>query len=97
MIDFKNLLEVYHELGTFEAKAIMEENLLKNFREHEFRAIDSSGKEMKTTSRVWGNKLKCCFTIDNSVADGVALARLSVTTADRQTHVKTAYFWVVKP
>lgn len=87
-----NLREVYHELGEFEVRIVMSDELFSSYRDHQFLAIDSSGRRMQTRTRVWGNKIKCFFVIDGDVPDGVTTGQLIVN-----GHVtKTFYWWTVK-
>ena len=88
--------EVYAQLGTFSIRAVVDSDFDADLAQSTFSAIDSSGKKIETSSRVWGNKLKCLFTIDENVSDGVAIGNVVIAGKDRQIYSTNVYFWVIK-
>jgi len=88
--------EIYHELGEFEIKAVLKEGFEAILTESKFNVLDSSGKQLKTSQRIWGNKVKCMFLIDENVSDGVAIANVSIVGKDNDVYSLTTYFWIIK-
>ena len=92
-----NLRETYHELGEYEFKVVLNPRSFRNSHLSEMALVDSDGKPMRFELKKWGRKMNCSFHIDEKVADGIAVAKLSLKD-ERGTEVTgRVQFWVIKP
>lgn len=90
------LRETYHELGTYEFKIVLNPRNFKNSHGSDITLVDSDAKPMKFIIKKWGRKISCTFTIDDSVADGVSVARLEMRDEKEVVHAGRLSFWVIK-
>lgn len=91
-----NLRETYHELGKYEFKVVLNPRFFKNSHESNLELVDSDGRLMRYELNRWGRKLNCSFVIDETVADGVSRAKLSLKDDNDNVHGGTISFWVIK-
>lgn len=92
-----NVREIYHELGTYDFKIVLDAKRAAPRVEHDIRIFDSSGMPLRSHVRRWGTKVSCSFVIDERVSDGVA--RIDVVSFDGTSEklVGRLSFWVIKP
>lgn len=91
-----NLRDIYHKQGEFEYKLILNMDMFDQNINPQLLVLDSSGHPLKSQVKVWGSKLRCIFTIDESVSDGAALSVLILNSKDGIEHKKTVSFWIIK-
>lgn len=89
--------EVYHELGRYEFKLVLNPGDFKNGHGSKVSFIDSDGKEIKSETSIWGRKMNCSFFIDENVADGVATINLSLSDGESSSHDTQLRCWIIKP
>jgi hypothetical protein len=91
------LRETYHELGQYEFKVVLSPKKFKNSHLSDMTLFDSNGKPMSFELQKWGRKMNCRFVIDQSVADGVSVAKLSLRDPSGNTFSANVTWWVIKP
>lgn len=91
-----NLREIYHELGSYEFKIVLDPRSFKNCHMSDVSCKDSDGKDMKMTHEKWGRKINCFFTIDGNVSDGVAVVDMKLKDDDGHEVSDRLTFWVIK-
>lgn len=91
-----NLREIYHELGEYEFKIVLNPKLFKNSHESEMHLVDSDMKPMRYTVKKWGRKINCQFIIDGNVADGVSQISILLKDVNDDVTPVRLKFWVIK-
>lgn len=95
MVSPVSLREVYHELGVFTAKMIIDPSLSQAIDGVEVEVRNADGRVMEFTARRWGTKLTVQFKIDETTPDGVSV--IDVTMRRRGLLTRERFdFWVVK-
>lgn len=91
-----NLRETYAELGNFEFKIVIDPKFFKGGILEEIYLVDSDMKPIKHEVRKWGRKVNLSFTIDGTVADGVASCHMRFVSESGMTIPGKVIFWVIK-
>lgn len=85
--------ETYPYLGTYAFKIVLNPRYYKSGQDFDVAVWDSDRKPMRFELKKWGRKLNVSFTIEPSVADGVAFA----TITRNGQEVGRLTWWVIKP
>ena len=91
-----NLREIYHELGLYELKIVLDPKLFKNSHLSEMTIVDSDGNGIKHELRKWGRKMSCTFNFDQSVPDGVCTVSLALVDDEGRKLSQRFSFWTIK-
>lgn len=91
-----NLRETYAELGNFEFKVVMDQKFAKDGHLEELQLVDSDMKPIRHEARRWGRKVNLSFTIDETVADGVASCHMKFVSGNGVTIPGKITFWIIK-
>lgn len=91
------LRETYHELGQYEFKVVLSPKKFRNSHASDLVLFDSSGKPVQFELHKWGRKMNCKFVIDQSVSDGISVAKLSLHDASGNILSTNISWWVIKP
>lgn len=91
------LRETYHELGQYEFKVVLSPKKFRNSHASDLILFGSDGKPMQFELHKWGRKMNCKFTIDQNVADGISVAKLSLLDASGNSLSTNVTWWVIKP
>lgn len=89
-----NLRETYHELGEYEFKIVLDPAHFKNSQTCEVAIVDSDRRPLTFKVNKWGRKINVKFTIDGSVADGVASIDLIEMDKGETSRMNC---WIIKP
>lgn len=84
-------------MGEFEFKIILDPKDFTDGRFSKISIIDSDRKPIESDLYIWGRKVNCKFRINENVSDGVALAKVNLTS---DAGVETEFFinfWIIKP
>lgn len=91
-----NLREIYHELGSYELKIVLDPKLFKNSHLSEMTIVDSDGSGIKHELKKWGRKMSCVFVFDDTVPDGVCTVCLALVDDEGRKLTQRFSFWTIK-
>ena len=91
-----NLREIYHEMGEYELKIVLDPKLFKNSHMSEIVMLDPDGKSMRYEVKKWGRKMNCVFHIDENVPDGVCTVCLTLKSEEGKMFTQRFSFWAIK-
>lgn len=92
-----SLREIYHQLGEYEFKIVLNSRFFKSGHGSVVRMFDSDGKEMPIEQSTWGKKINVQFKIDEGVPDGVARIKLHLVPDKGPSFEKHLSYWTIKP
>lgn len=91
-----SLREVYHVLGEFSAKMIIDPTVSPTIDHVDVDIRNADGKSMEFIARRWGTKLTVSFKIDSSTPDGLSVIDILLRRKDESPIRERLDFWVVK-
>jgi hypothetical protein len=91
------LREIYHELGTYEFKIVLNPRFFTNSHLSEISFLNPDGGPMTCSVDKWGRKINCSFTVDDGIPDGVILVNMRLVDDKEQVTNHRLTLWVVKP
>lgn len=95
-INVFDLKEMYTEKGTYDVRVVFNPKITEHSESASVSIKDSDGNDIKSVIKPWGMKVCCKFTIDDSVADGVATIFVEIPNFKNEIIKDYFKFWIIK-
>lgn len=91
-----DLRETYNEVGEYSFKIVLDPNEYKPSHDAIIKILDPDRNEIECSVKKWGQKLCCCFSIDDRISNGVCLVEMMFVKKDGTKMREVTKFWVIK-
>lgn len=92
-----DLKKIYHELGEFTFKLILDPDKFSISKILYASCRDSAGNEIDLDFKKWGRKVLCRFKIDENTPDGLMFFDIILEDKNKEEEKKQINWWVIKP